>query len=128
MFNRAIHGETNVRSPHAPYHPACGYTGIIQWLRASPGRAASAATLNISIKDHRFQPTELKVPANTLVTLVVRNLDPTPEEFESNTLRVEKVVAGKSEITLNFRPLAPGRYRFYGDFNEATAQGAITAE
>ena len=68
------------------------------------------------------------VPANTPVTLVVRNLDPTPEEFESNTLRVEKVVGGKSEITLNFRPLAPGRYRFYGDFNEATAQGAITAE
>ena len=70
----------------------------------------------------------VKVPANTPVTLIVRNLDPTPEEFESNTLRVEKVVAGNSEITFNFRPLAPGRYRFYGDFNEATAQGAITAE
>ena len=90
--------------------------------------AASAFTLHISIKNHRFQSTELKVPANTPVILVVRNLDPTAEEFESNTLRVEKVVAGNSEITLNFRPLAPGRYRFYGDFNEATAQGAITAE
>ena len=94
----------------------------------APAGAANAVTLHISIKDHRFQPAELKVPANTPVTLVVRNLDPTPEEFESNTLRVEKVVAGNSEITFNFRPLAPGRYRFYGDFNEATAQGAITAE
>jgi hypothetical protein len=103
-------------------------TAFLTAVAQSPAGAASAVTLHISIKDHRFQPAELKVPANTPVTLVVRNLDPTPEEFESNTLRVEKVVGGKSEITLNFRPLAPGRYRFYGDFNEATAQGAITAE
>jgi plastocyanin len=103
-------------------------TAVLTWLAQMSAEAASAITLHISIKNHRFQPAELKVPANTPVTLVVRNLDPAPEEFESNTLRVEKVVAGNSEITLNLRPLAPGRYRFYGDFNEATAQGAITAE
>ncbi len=90
--------------------------------------AQETVTLQISIKDHRFQPGELKAPANRPITLIVRNLDPTPEEFESRTLRVEKVVAGNSQITLNFRPLSPGRYRFYGDFNQATAQGAITAE
>jgi hypothetical protein len=90
--------------------------------------AADAVTLRTSIKDHRFQPTELKAPARTPITLVVRNLDPTPEEFESKTLRVEKVVAGNSEITIKLRPLAPGRYRFYGDFNEATAEGAVVAE
>jgi len=103
-------------------------TAFLAAFAQAPAGAASAVTLHISIKDHRFQPAELKVPANTPVTLVVRNLDPAPDEFESNKLRVEKVVAGKSEITLNFRPLAPGRYRCYGDFNEATAQGAITAE
>jgi plastocyanin len=103
-------------------------TAVLTLFAQMSTEAASAVTLRISIKDHRFQPAELKVPANTPVTLVVRNLDPAPEEFESNTLRVEKVVAGNSEITLNLRPLAPGRYRFYGDFNEATAQGAITAE
>jgi plastocyanin len=103
-------------------------SALFNGFAQAPAGAASVVTLRISIKDHRFQPAELKVSANTPVTLVVRNLDPTPEEFESNTLRVEKVVAGNSEITLNFRPLAPGRYRFYGDFNEATAQGAITVE
>ena len=51
-----------------------------------------------------------------------------PEEFESKTLRVEKVVAGNAEITIKLRPLAPGRFRFYGDFNEATAEGALIAE
>lgn len=101
---------------------------LLNVFAQAPAEAASAVTVHISIKDHRFQPAELKVPANTPVTMIVRNLDPVAEEFESNTLRVEKIVAGNSEITLNFRPLAPGRYRFYGDFNEATAQGAITAE
>src|ERR1700736_7074023 len=84
---------------------------LISGIGQAPAGTASAVTLRISIKDHRFQPAALKVPANTPVTLVVRNLDPAPEEFESNTLRVEKVVAGNSEITFNFRPLAPGRYR-----------------
>ncbi|MGH6857834.1 MAG: cupredoxin domain-containing protein [Methylocella sp.] len=90
--------------------------------------AQDAVTARTAIKDHRFQPAEMRVPANSPVTLVIRNLDPTPEEFESMTLRVEKIVAGKSEITIRLRPLAPGRYRFYGDFNEATAEGAIIAE
>ena len=90
--------------------------------------AQETVTLHTSIKDHRFQPSEIKVPANKPLTLAVRNLDPTPEEFESRTLRVEKVVAPNSEITIQLRPLVPGRYRFYGDFNQATAQGALVAE
>lgn len=90
--------------------------------------AQEAVTAHTAIKDHRFQPAEIRVPANMPVTLVIRNLDPTPEEFESKTLRVEKIVAGKSEITVRLRPLASGRYRFYGDFNETTAEGAIVAE
>ncbi|MGH6821964.1 MAG: cupredoxin domain-containing protein [Methylocella sp.] len=100
----------------------------LTYLGQVPADAQEAVAARTAIKDHRFQPAEIKVPANTPVTLVIRNLDPTPEEFESKTLRVEKIVAGKSEITVRLRPLAPGRYRFYGDFNEATAEGAIIAE
>lgn len=103
-------------------------TAALAWFAQTVAEAADAVTLRTSIKDHRFQPTELKAPANTPITLVVRNLDPTPEEFESKTLRIEKVVAGNAEITFKLRPLAPGRYRFYGDFNEATAEGAIVVE
>ncbi|MGH6810828.1 MAG: cupredoxin domain-containing protein [Methylocella sp.] len=90
--------------------------------------AQEAVTARTAIKDHRFRPAEFKVPANTPITLVIRNLDPTPDEFESKTLRVEKIVVGNSEITIRLRLLAPGRYRFYGDFNEATAEGAIIVE
>jgi Cupredoxin-like domain len=65
-------------------------TAVLTWFAQTVAEAADAVTLRTSIKDHRFQPTELKAPANTPITLVVRNLDPTPEEFESKTLRVEK--------------------------------------
>lgn len=109
-------------------------SAAIMGLANGPAYAQDTVTIHTSIKDdtsikdHRFQPSELKAPANRPITLAVRNLDPTPEEFESRTLRVEKVVAPNSEITIQLRPLSPGRYRFYGDFNQATAQGALIAE
>ncbi len=97
---------------------------------AMAGGAALAepAALSVSIKDHQFSPAELHAPANTPITLVVNNLDPTPEEFESKQLHVEKIVAGKGTITLHIRPLEAGRYRFFGEFHEATAQGVLVVE
>lgn len=98
-------------------------------LACGPGaRAQEAVTARLRIKDHRFQPAELKVPAGRPILLQVRNDDPTPEEFESKTLRVEKVIPGNSEATIRLRALEPGRYRFFGEFNEATAQGFVVVE
>jgi heme/copper-type cytochrome/quinol oxidase subunit 2 len=89
---------------------------------------AQEASLSLSIKDHRFSPAELHAPANTPIVLSVHNLDSTPEEFESKTLRVEKVVAAGGEATLHIRALAPGKYRFFGDYHEATAEGFLIVE
>jgi hypothetical protein len=108
--------------------PLTVLSAVALGLAQIPVNAQEAVSLQTSIKDHQFHPSELKVPANRPIILSVRNLDPTPEEFESRTLRVEKVIAGNSEITIQLRPLSPGRYRFYGDFNQATAQGALIAE
>jgi Cupredoxin-like domain len=82
----------------------------------------------LSIKDHRFTPTEIEIPAGKKVSIVVKNLDPTPEEFESTDLRREKIVPGGDEITVYVGPLRPGRYEFFGDFNPATARGHIVAK
>jgi hypothetical protein len=41
---------------------------------------------------------------------------------------VEKVIAGNSEATIQLRALQPGRYRFFGEFNEKTAQGVLVVE
>ena len=86
----------------------------------SAARAQETVTVGVSIKNHRFQPAELSAPANKAITIVVKNLDPTPAEFESNMLRVEKVVTGGGTITVRIRPLAPGRYRFFDDFHQET--------
>jgi hypothetical protein len=83
-------------------------------------RAQEATTIQLSVKDHRFQPAELRAPANKPIILVLKNLDPIPMEFESITLRVEKVVVGNSEGTIRLRPLAPGRYNFFDDFRPET--------
>src|SRR5262245_60096499 len=82
----------------------------------------------IVIRNHRFEPAEVRVPANKRVTITVLNDDPTPEEFESHEMKVEKIIPGKSKATIRIGPLKPGRYPFFGEFNEATAQGVVIAE
>jgi hypothetical protein len=88
---------------------------------------AAPPEFTLVIKDHRFTPTELVVPAGQKIRLVVENQDPTPEEFESYTLNREKVVAGNGRIVLFVGPLEAGRYEFFGEFNQATARGWLVA-
>ena len=89
---------------------------------------ARAADYTLTIKDNKFTPSEIKVPANKRVTIEVVNNDITPEEFDSTDLKVEKVVAGNSKGTVRIGPLKPGRYNFIGEFHEDTAKGTIIAE
>jgi hypothetical protein len=77
------------------------------------------------IREHKFEPTELTVPAGQKIKLLVENQDATPEEFESNELNREKVVTGKGTITVFLGPLDAGRYPFFGDFHQETAQGVL---
>jgi hypothetical protein len=84
-------------------------------------------TISLTLTNHRFQPAEPRAPAGQPLTIVLKNLDPTPAEFESKTLRVEKVVTGGGQITIGIRPLAAGRYRFFDDFHEE-AQGFLVVE
>jgi len=93
-----------------------------------PARAADEVEVIISIKDHKFDPAEVKVPAGKAVKLTVKNLDATAEEFESKPLKVEKVIAGKATGVIRLKPLAKGSYKFFGEYHEKTAQGMLIAE
>ena len=94
----------------------------------SVGALAADDTYTLSIQDHRFDPAQLEVPAGKKFKLIVKNLDPTPEEFESHDLKREKVIPGKAQATLVIGPLKPGTYKFVGEFHEKTAQGQIVAK
>ena len=106
-----------------------GFLVALCALLASPLSArADDLVFSLTIRDHRFEPAELQIPAGTKVKLLIKNLDSTPEEFESSELHREKVVPPGQEVTVFIGPLDPGTYPFFGDFNPKTAQGKIVAK
>jgi hypothetical protein len=93
-----------------------------------PTMAAVAQEFNLVIRDHKFEPAEIRVPARKRVSIYVTNEDATPEEFDSTALKVEKVIPGKSKGLVRIGPLEPGRYEFIGEFHADTAKGVVIAE
>ena len=91
--------------------------------------AAAAADVQIplTIEKNQFQPSEVKVKANTPFVLVITNKNPKAAEFESKDLRVEKVVPAGKTVNVRIRALKPGTYAFFDDFNQQTT-GRIVAE
>jgi plastocyanin len=119
---------------HYHFRDVSGDMPMLRWLIpvVLMSAAASAHALEyeakLSIKDHKFDPAELRVPANTKIKLLVQNMDATPEEFESADLNREKVVTGNNTITVMLGPLDAGKYHFFGDFHQETAQGDLVVK
>jgi plastocyanin len=99
-------------------------------LPAMVGLASSALAeeFSITIKDHRFDPAELQVPAGKDLTLKVTNADATAEEFESNDFDAEKVIPAGQTAVIKIAPFDPGRYEFFGEYHEDSAKGALIAK
>ncbi|MGZ3409841.1 MAG: cupredoxin domain-containing protein [Xanthobacteraceae bacterium] len=91
-----------------------------------PARAQQAVEISITVKDNKFDPAAVEAPANTPIRFKVKNLDPKPMEFESKSLKFEKIITGGSEVTVNVRAQKPGSYEFYDDFHEDTTRGTLT--
>lgn len=105
----------------------------LQWLALIcsgliAGSALAADEVTVAIRDHRFEPAEVRVPANRKVKLVITNHDATAEEFESHALNREKIVPPGGSVAVFIGPLAPGRYPFFGEYFPKTAQGVVIAE
>lgn len=80
------------------------------------------------LKDHIYQPSEIKVPAGTKFKIILRNEDATAEEFESTDFSREKIVPPNSSVTVYVGPLNAGHYGFFGDFHQNTAKGRLIVE
>ena len=89
---------------------------------------AQTPEFTLVIKNHRFEPAELTVPAGKRIRLVIDNQDPTPEEFESKKMRAEKIIPGKTKGSVMVGPLKPGSYPFEGEFHDKTARGTLHAK
>jgi hypothetical protein len=97
-------------------------------LVVATASAAGMPEYKLVIKDHKFQPAELKVPANTKFKVLVSNRDATPSEFESNEFNREKIVLPNSEVTVFIGPLDKGTYKFFDDFHQDTGNGVLIVE
>lgn len=86
------------------------------------------AEIALVIRDHGFEPAEIRVPAGQKIKLVVHNQDSTPEEFESHELNREKLIAPGAKANIFVGPLSTGRYPFFGEFHERTARGLLIVE
>jgi hypothetical protein len=111
------------------FHTAGALTLVSSLLLAlTPVHAQDMPSVNLLIRDGRFVPATLAVPANTKFRLLIKNEGPGAEEFESIELRKEKVLAPGASSFLIFQPLKPGTYKFFGDFHPDTAQGQMVAK
>ena len=101
---------------------ACGFL-----LGALPA-SGEETDVRLVLREHKFVPVEITVPARKKIKVVIENQDATAEEFESDELNREKVVPPKGRVTIFVGPLEPGRYPFFGDFNKESAKGELIAK
>ena len=94
---------------------------------ASIARADDGKTIELSVKDHKFEPAEPKAMAGSAIVMKIKNLDAAPIEFESLALEFEIVVKSKAELLVKVKPQKPGRYLFFDDLHQE-AKGTLVVE
>jgi len=91
------------------------------------GFAQDSTTLQITVQNRQFSPAQLQAPAGKPIVIIVKNNDAAAVEFESVSLRVEKIIPAKSQGSVRVRALSPGRYEFFDDFHQST-RGALIVQ
>ena len=94
----------------------------------APIAAHADVEIALSYKDKKFDPPEISAPANTAIVIKFRNLDKDAMELESDSLKIEKVVAAGKDATIKVKAQKPGRYEFFDEYNEKTARGALVVK
>lgn len=98
---------------------------IFTLLASAFATPVHAEDYTLTLKNHVFTPAELTIPANTKVSITVKNEDNASAEFESSDLNREKVIGANSSAVISVGPLAAGSYAFVDEFHEETAKGTL---
>ncbi|AOJ64014.1 cupredoxin-like domain protein [Burkholderia ubonensis] len=89
---------------------------------------AADDVVNLTLKDHKFSPEGVTIPAGKKVKFVVKNLDATPAEFESDDFKAEKVVPAGKSVEILVGPLKAGTYEFHDEYHEAQSKTKLTVK
>ena len=108
-------------------HTVTAAAAVATLLAVVPSAFADDSPI-VTFRNHQFEPARLEVSANQKIRLQVKNADATADEFESTDLNREKLVTPGQTVTLFIGPLAPGEYKFFGDFHPDTARGVLVAK
>ena len=90
-------------------------------------QAQDVVTVSIVVKNGKFEPSVLEVPAGKRIKIEVSNESTSPIEFESKALKFEKVLAPGARSSVVVNPLKPGEYGFFDEFHPE-AKGKIVAK
>lgn len=104
--------------------------GVSLYLWLSPQVSADAAPkiFRLTLENHVFTPSELAIPANEKVKIVIQNNDDTAEEFDSFDLNRERVIFAHRNATIFVGPLPAGKYEFFGEYHPNSARGVVIVE
>lgn len=95
--------------------------------------ASAAASLSdmpleiITLKDHRYTPEVITVPAGQKIRIEITNRDATADDFDSADLHVDRDLKPHERAAFVIGPLKEGHYKFKGELHAATAHGEVIA-
>ena len=78
------------RSAKRPVRAFFAFTllGVAVLYASEHANAQQSASVAISVKDHRFQPSQITAPANRPISIKVKNLDTAP--MNSSTISINR--------------------------------------
>ena len=103
----------------------------VAFLTLAPSHVNAAdppAEFTLTIEKNRFHPDVITVKAGAPFVLVITNKDKTPEEFDMQQPRIEKVIPAGKTVRLKMPALKPGSYPFVGEYHAETAKARIVAQ
>ena len=95
---------------------------------AAQARADELPTYTLLLKDHKFTPSEIHVTSGKPFVVVVTNANGEADEFEMLLPAVEKGLAPGEQKQVRIRPLAPGRFPFFGETDPNSERGVFVSE
>ncbi|AOE61129.1 cupredoxin domain-containing protein [Pseudomonas corrugata] len=85
-------------------------------------QSANDTAIELSVREHKFTPAPLTIPADTKVKITLHNLDSTTAEFISDDFKGGKLVAGGKTASFFIGPLKSGTYEFHDEYHEAASK------